>query len=268
MTPPPPRPAILDRRSAAAGAAAPVVKDEGRRGPNRYLLLGFGVVIVGALVWKRRYVLQAFDYAKSNIFLVLIPDAAKPYGDLILQESAAAGITPSLTVILGMRESGWGTTLTPPGPAGLGDEGHGHGLLQIDDRSNGPWLAANDWKDPRTNIRKGLQILKGKIAFLGGSAAVPGLTDGKTVTIGEAQAARRGIRPGSYPDPRPLTGDALVQAAVAAYNTGEGSVLRSVAAGLSPDATTAGSRTSGGRGDYSNWVLARVAALDQRIAQV
>ena len=61
------------------------------------------------------------------------------------------------------------------------------------------------------------------------------------------------MSPGDYPDPRPLKGDLLTRAAVAAYNTGEGNVLMSVAAGVEPDATSTG-------GDYGESVLA--SALD------
>lgn len=46
-------------------------------------------------------------------------------------------------------------------PEVLGDEGHGHGLMQIDDRSFPDFCATEDWKDPEKNISKGAAILRG-----------------------------------------------------------------------------------------------------------
>jgi hypothetical protein len=42
---------------------------------------------------------------------------------------------------------------------GLSDHGHGHGLIQIDDRSYGPWLASHNWRDQTVNMSKGVDIL-------------------------------------------------------------------------------------------------------------
>ncbi len=60
----------------------------------------------------------------------------------------------------------------------------------------------------------------------------------KTVTLSASQASKRGVAAGQYPDPRPLTGELLGRAVIAAYNTGEGNVLMSVACGKDPDVTT------------------------------
>lgn len=62
----------------------------------------------------------------------------------------------------------------PKGAAGWGDQGHGHGLFQIDDRSHGSFLDANFddgtpiWKDPAFQamyaarlLRKNLDAAKG-----------------------------------------------------------------------------------------------------------
>jgi soluble lytic murein transglycosylase-like protein len=63
------------------------------------------------------------------------------------------------------RESGGGRYLSPPGPAGTGDMGHGRGLMQIDDRDRPPFpgraafIAGDDWKDPAKNILFGARIL-------------------------------------------------------------------------------------------------------------
>lgn len=72
------------------------------------------------------------------------------------------------------HETGGGDGLTPKGPGGTGDHGHGRGLMQLDDRTWGPdedgvgvgtgngvgWLANNDWRDPTVNIQKAGEILR------------------------------------------------------------------------------------------------------------
>lgn len=60
------------------------------------------------------------------------------------------------------RESVGGLILRPRGPAGLGDNGHGHGLMQIDDRSFPEFCASEDWKDPLKNIFFGAGVLYDK----------------------------------------------------------------------------------------------------------
>jgi hypothetical protein len=60
------------------------------------------------------------------------------------------------------RESCGGLTLRPKGPAGTGDGGHGHGLMQIDDRSYPEFCSGEEWKDPTLNILKGAMVLHEK----------------------------------------------------------------------------------------------------------
>lgn len=72
-----------------------------------------------------------------------------------------------LLAALCWRESQGGLVLSPPGPAGKGDFGHGHGLMQIDDHAHGAWLLELDvdgvpkWQKPALNIDKGAEILRG-----------------------------------------------------------------------------------------------------------
>lgn len=100
----------------------------------------------------------AFDWAKSEIFKASLTKAASQYGDVILQVAQETGMDPTLIFAIGDRESGWGVYLTPKDSSGTGDYGHGRGLMQIDDRTYGDWLAVADWTDPYTNIRKGVDI--------------------------------------------------------------------------------------------------------------
>jgi hypothetical protein len=83
-------------------------------------------------------------------------------------------IDPFLLAAVCLRESGGGVFLSTGGPDGTGDAGHGHGLMQIDDRAHGDWLkeleadGSPKWADPAENIAKGAEILKAAlVAFHG-----------------------------------------------------------------------------------------------------
>ena len=129
-------------------------------------------------------------------------------------------VDPFLLAAIMDRESNGGGTLKPPGPTGTGDLGHGRGLMQIDDRAHKVWVATHDWQDPLTNIIKGAEEIKSKRASL-------------------ARLLGRGPS---------------LNEIIAAYNTGEGNVKKSVTASSPrhPDATTNG-------GNYSVDVLRRYA---------
>jgi hypothetical protein len=233
---------------------------------NPWLLVALGGAGLFAFTQRKTIMLfggQVVTAGREALFEAALPAYAKPYAPVILRVAREDGIDPFLIYALGDRETRWGTStaLDTPGPGGRGDSGHGHGLMQIDDRSHAPWIATSAWWDPYTNVKKGSAVLKGKLSFLAGRSTVRGLTDGRTVTVSATQASRRGVAAGSYPDPRPLVAPLLYEAAIAAYNTGEGNVLISVAAGKPPDVTTAGSSRSGGRGDYSADVARRAYEL-------
>lgn len=225
-----------------------------------------GVTGLGLLSWVFRDPIAAevgvlLDDAQKAIFKAVIPSQAQPYADIILQVAQEQGVSPFIICQIGYRESLWGQSLSPSGPGGTGDSGHGRGLMQIDDRSFTAWLAANDWTDPYTNITKGTLIFKAALNFFASSSqTIPGTTDGTTVLIGQSSSAKRGLPdPGvgqsnMYPDPRPLSGDDLTAAAIAAYNTGIGNVIMSIACGESPDVTTTSP-------PYSTDVMSRVASL-------
>jgi len=211
---------------------------------NRPLLLGI-LGAVAALAFTQRktimlYGAQALQAGKDLAFKASLSSQARPYSDVILRVARETGMDPFLIYALGQRESRWGAALSADM---TGDGGHGRGIMQIDDRSFANWLATNNWRDPYTNVRKGAEILKAKMNFFTSTTPVAGLTNGKMVSITGTAASRRNVSPGSYPDPRPLYGSRLVESAIAAYNTGEGNVLRSLAAGVAVDTTTAG-------GDY------------------
>lgn len=226
-------------------------------GANTWLWVALGGAGIAYLVNKNKEAIVSFgtdvlEAGREEYFRAVIDSHAQDYADVILQVARETGVDPFLIYAIGKQESRWGDALSPRGPGGTGDSGHGHGIMQIDDRSWQNWLDENDWTDPYTNVSKGVSILQAAMSFFSGNASIKGYTDGRLVDIGAKSAAKRGIQPGLYPDPRPLTGDALTAAALAAYNSGSGNVLMSIAAGLSPDVTTA-------NGGYSALALSTAA---------
>lgn len=184
-----------------------------------------GVAVVAFL--KRKTISDIggsmLDAANAAVFSYALPSEARPYADVIKRVASEAGVDPFVLAALGQQESRWGQALSPVGPGGTGDAGHGHGIMQIDDRTWGAWLNANDWTDPYTNVSKGADILNSNISYFTGKG---------------------------------LTGDALMSAALAAYNGGPGRVWQAIQAGQPVDSVTTGWNGSTG---YSSSVLARVA---------
>lgn len=82
------------------------------------------------------------------------PSNARPFAGFIAD---AATIWPDprlfawLLVAVGMRETGWRNV--------RGADGHGCGLMQIDDRAWRAWCTTYNAFDPEANIRKGAEIL-------------------------------------------------------------------------------------------------------------
>ncbi len=148
------------------------------------------------------------------------------YGAMIIEAAAKYRHRPEVMAGIVMRETQGGLSplLDRPGPQGRGDrdkEGryHGHGLCQIDDRSFPDFCAGPNWKDAAKNIEMGARVVGRKRAFL---------------------AARTlGLK---------LTNDDLEKASIAAYNAGEGRVLKAIEQGRDPDNCTA-------HGDYAATVL-------------
>ena len=148
------------------------------------------------------------------------------YGAMIVDAAAKHRHRPEVMAGIVMRETQGGLSplLDRPGPEGRGDrdtEGrfHGHGLCQIDDRSFPEFCAGPDWKDAAKNIAMSAWVLARKRAYL---------------------AARTlGFK---------LTDDDLERAAIAAYNAGEGRVLKAIVQGRDHDSCTA-------HGDYAAAVL-------------
>jgi len=139
------------------------------------------------------------------------------YGSILISAAAQFRHRPEVLAGLMMRETAGGTShlLDRIGPAGRGDEGHGHGLMQIDDRSFPEFCAGDDWKDPDKNVAFAARVLRNKRCFLASRLLGHQLTD-----------------------------QDLERAAIAAYNAGEGRVLKTILDGRDPDGVTAHSNYS------------------------
>ncbi len=184
-------------------------------------IIGFGILSAGVVIFMtRRRQLSAIGQSAvdhADLFSLAIPSEAAPYAATILAVADETGVDPFLIAAIGQRESRWGLALDAEY---RGDGGHGHGIMQIDDRTWGSWLAGNEWWDPYVNVRKGAEILASNLSYFEGKG---------------------------------LSGDALVAAASAAYNRGPGNVWASIRDGSSPDVGTA-------NGDYGSSVLAMANA--------
>lgn len=126
------------------------------------------------------------------------------------------------------RESRFGLLLDEDG---LGDAGHGHGEIQIDDRSHGAFCDSGQWQD-----------LAASLEYVRKNVILPSYN---------YLADRFGFFGEDY--------TRLFWGTVAAYNCGAGNVSKAVAAGQAPDVRTTGR-------DYSSDVRARALTLAQALA--
>ena len=150
------------------------------------------------------------------------------YGSILISAAGQYRHRPEVLAGIMMRETAGGTShlLDCIGPAGRGDGGHGHGLMQIDDRSFPEFCQSDRWADPKWNILMGAEVLAGKLQALRKLTAI------HLIYGMEAEDMER--------------------AAIAAYNCGAGRVVQALTEGKDVDAHTAGK-------NYSSRVLAAAA---------
>lgn len=226
-----------------------------RGGADTWLWVALGGAAAFLIFSQRKSIMlygaKALEEGNELLFKASLPDHVDPYSDLILLVAHEKRVDPFLIFGLGERESLWGTSrfLSPVGPEGTGDAGHGHGIMQIDDRSWGAWLASHDWTDPYTNVSKGVDIYKGKLSEITAAPSGAWVIDATT-------AKRLGVKAGTYPA-LAVPSDIAPVAALAAYNAGAGAVRRAysaaVGSGLDP-LTVIDNATTGS--DYSAAVWA------------
>lgn len=209
--------------------------------------------------WSSQILAAAQEYSVSPFALAAIMDGESRGGDALIPrgpggtgdyiprkptvgsvKSLPAGATRdvSSTELLDLRRRGLITeqmltdmqaTLASGGKLVLPSDGKGwgRGLSQLDYGAHYDWVRSNNWADPSVALRKMASILRNDLDYLaknvGAGATVTVTIDGK---------------PTKLADPRPLAGDALSTAAIAAYNAGAGRVLSALARGQSPDTVT------------------------------
>jgi hypothetical protein len=88
----------------------------------------------------------------------------------------------------------------------VGDGGHGHGIMQIDDRYHAEFIRSGSWQDPRLNILKGAEILSGARSTI-------------ERVIGRTSRCTIGGRRVEF-QVSVLTENAVERTALAAYNSG------------------------------------------------
>lgn len=247
---------------------------------------------------------RTFDAAGREAFVAAVDRRTEPYAEIILDVAARLGLNPFTIVGLMLRESGSSLYLSPRTAAGVGDPtprwfakdsvpqwandyalvsgrtrikdgveqyevvppaaggaedaGWGYGLMQIDWVSHRPFIESGAWKDPAKNIEYGARVLLEAINYFKSSPGRIQSYRGETIGPETSDA--------TYTDPRPLTGDLLTRAALAAYNAGTVRVLWAIARGKDPDSVT--TKGSSGSPDYGTDVRDRALALVSKFHSV
>ena len=86
-------------------------------------------------------------------------------------------VDPMLLLAIMDRESLCGLALHPSGPTGVGDAGHGRGLMQIDDRAHPDFISQLHrdgtplWQVAHDNVDFAARLLKANLDALGGDVA-------------------------------------------------------------------------------------------------
>jgi len=111
----------------------------------------------------------------------------------IVAAASKYGFSPAIIAGIISRESRFGTLLDADGK---GDNGHGHGLMQIDDRSHVAFILRGTWRNDADNINYGVAVLADFYDYL------------KTHTN--------------------LQGDDLRAAAIASFNCGPGNGIKAL----------------------------------------
>ncbi|OQW90665.1 MAG: hypothetical protein BWK79_19170 [Beggiatoa sp. IS2] len=178
------------------------------------------------------------SYQRDNQTLLKQLQEANKYRYFLEEIARRYSFQPAILCAIISRESAWGITLTPPGPAGTGDfhhrvprgqrqtvlppdgKGYGRGLMQIDYDWH-EFARIGNWQDPKANITYGCETLNNAREFF------------------KKQLPH-------------LQGEQALRAMVAAYNAGATATLTVLQNGEDVDAATTGK-------DYSKDVLNRAS---------
>jgi hypothetical protein len=166
---------------------------------------------------------KAYDRADELGWIPYFRDAAE-----------ANDFAPELLMAIGYRE----TNLNPKYLKVAGDNGHGYGLMQIDNRSFAEWVNSGKWKKAQECIDKGAEVLSSKRKEIQDS-------------IGEKLTVKT-LAGTSYEfEGKQIAGADLLRVTVAAYNCGLWAYYH-FSKGHDVDRGTTGQ-------DYSKDVLAKAA---------
>ncbi len=176
----------------------------------------------------RRQLRTQYDRAKKLLWIEHFREAANTITVGYFDTADLLGI--------GSRE----TNLDPKWLTKKGDNGHGAGLMQIDDRSFPEFTSSTKWKDARLGILKGAEVLMQKWHDMERNF-------GKRVTI-----------KGKTYTGKPASGSIAQAIAIASYNSGRWPQY-AYANGTSIDGYTTGK-------DYSRDVMARAAIFREFLA--
>lgn len=165
-------------------------------------------------------------FSSTNTSMVAQLAEAAKYKSIVENSAAKYSLAVPVIAGVGSRESAWGLLLKPAGPAGTGDfvprrfptafrpsglpadgGGFGRGLMQIDFDAF-EFARTGNWQDPQANVEFGCSVFTENVNLIGRKSSV--------------------------------TGQRLLQAAIAAYNCGAGNVLRALQDGNDIDFYTAG----------------------------
>jgi hypothetical protein len=224
-----------------------------------------------------RLVSNAVDFAKVAVFKAAVPTVIGPYAGLILAAAQKYSVDPFALAAIMYRESRGGTAAPhyrPLGPGGTGDftprkgtgvghqyanpatglppdgGGWGRGLMQIDYGVHIDWMkAGGKWWDAETNINKGAEVLAEKYRYFKNGPGPDITVESWRVTRGKPEYGiqpwqvkfpRSGPWPTKVRDVRPLSGQQLLEASIAAYNVSYTGVLQALGLGLPAEAGTSG----------------------------
>ena len=150
--------------------------------------------------------------------------------------------TPELLMAIGYRESG----LKPKYLLVPGDNGHGYGIMQIDNRSYPDWVKSGAWKKAKSCIDKGAEVLASKRTEIESSV-------GKKLTV-------KTLAGQSYEfEGKAIFGADVLRVTVAAYNCGLWAYYH-FSKGHDVDQGTTGQ-------DYSRDVLAKAVRFKPMLQQ-
>lgn len=107
-----------------------------------------------------------------------LPARVARWANLFVAAELCFGVDPYVLAAIIDRESLGGDALTPKGPAGTGDHGHGRGLGQIDDRYHHRFVHAGFddgrplWKHPVFNVMYAAWLLGRNLGLANGDYPV------------------------------------------------------------------------------------------------